>query len=219
MARNVHWNLLAAVVAVMVLTIPSAAQTTGTSATAAPGTPVLAPRTEEEKAPPRPAQKRTRAVSSGVAAALAAAVPKYTPPPKPEPKPETEAVDLREIDKPKNTIIRLPKYIVQEEKPIVFSERAITTDKGLADIAVRRYISDLDRGLNRITLPLFGISAEARALAMYAEDERLRNMSDLSVAAANATLSDPAAGAYIRRETQETFMRTSDFGWNGGDPK
>jgi len=29
----------------------------------------------------------------------------------------------------------------------------------------------------------------------------------------------PAAGAYIRRETRETFMRTSDLGWNGGDPR
>lgn len=218
MARNVYSNFLTAAIAATALAMPGVAQTTNPADKAAPGSPILNPRTQESEKLRAP--KRTRAVSSGVAAALAAAVPKYTPPPpKPEPTPESEAIDLRDIDKPKNTIIRLPKYIVQEQKPIVFSERAITTDKGLADIAVRRYISDVDRALNRFTLPLFGISAEARALAMYAEDERLRNMSDLNDAAANAAKSDPAAGAYIRRETQETFMRTSDFGWSSGDPR
>ena len=48
------------------------------------------------------------------------------------------------------------------------------TEKGLTDIAMRRYISDVDRALNRWTLPLFGSSKEARALAMYAEDEGVR---------------------------------------------
>ncbi len=126
---------------------------------------------------------------------------------------------MREIDKPQNTIVRLPDYIVQEKKPAVFSERTISTEKGLTDIAVRRYISDLDQALNRFTLPLFGSSYKARAVMMYEEDERLRNMADLNGAAEGASKSDPAAGAYIRRETQETFMRTSDFGWNGGGPK
>ena len=126
---------------------------------------------------------------------------------------------MRDVDKPKNQIIRLPKYIVQEQKPVVFSERAITTDKGLADIAVRRYISDMDRALNRFTIPLFGSSVEQRALAMYAEDERLKNMSDLRDSAVDAAKTDAAQGAYILRETRQTYLRTSDFGWNGGGPK
>lgn len=205
------------------------------SAQSAPAatSPILAPRTETaaaatspilappaETAPAAPAQKRTRAISSEVAAALAAASPKYSPPPpKPEPKPESEQVDLRDVDKPKNGIVRLPKYIVQEPKPPVFTERAINTRKGLTDIAVRRYISDADRALNRFTLPLFGTSAEQRALAMYAEDERLKNMSDLQDNANAASKSDPAAGAYIRREAQKTYLRTSEFSWNGGNPR
>lgn len=122
---------------------------------------------------------------------------------------------MREIDRPKNTIVRLPQYIVREPKPVVLSERAVHTEQGLADIAVRRYISDVDRALNRFTLPLFGSSYQARALAMYAEDERLENMSELNDNARAASQSDPAAGAYIRREAQETFMRTPDFGWSG----
>jgi hypothetical protein len=181
--------------------------------------PVLVPR-EGEKAPPPAAPKRTRPVSPGVAAALAAAAPKYAPPPpKVEPKPEEEQQDMREIDKPKNTIVRLPKYIVQEPKPVIFSERSIHTEKGLTDIAMRRYISDVDRALNRWTLPLFGASKEARALAMYAEDERLRNMAEMDATATAVSQADAAAGEYIRRESEKTFMRTSDFGWSSGPPR
>jgi len=182
------------------------------------GSPVLVEKNDEGSQSSAP--RRTRPISGGVAAALAAAGPKYTPPPpKQERPPEAEQPDLRETDKPRNTIVRLPDYIVQEKKPAVFTERTISTEKGLTDIAVRRYISDLDQALNRFTLPLFGSSYQARAMTMYQEDERLRNMADLNAAAEGASKSDPAAGAYIRRETQETFMRTSDFGWNGGGPK
>jgi hypothetical protein len=167
-----------------------------------------------------PAPRRSRAISGDVAAALAAAAPKYTPPPpKPEPKPESELVDMREIDKPKNSIVRLPKYVVTEPKPVILSERAVHTEKGLTDIAMRRYISDMDRALNRWTLPLFGTSKESRALAMYAEDERLKNMSDLRDAADNAAKSDPSAGSYIRRSSQETYLRKPDFGWSSGEPR
>lgn len=190
----------------------------GQAAPAAPQSPILNQATAEKSAPETP--RRARAISSEAAAALAAATPKYTPPPpKPPPKPEEELVDAREVDKPKNTIVRLPKYIVQEKKPPVFRERDINTAKGLTDIAMRRYISDFDRAMNRWTLPLFGTSKEKRALAMYEEDERLRNMSDLNDAGVNASKVDPAAGAYILKESQKTYLRSSDFGWNGGGPK
>lgn len=193
--------------------IPAASAQTAVSPATSP---VLAPN-NSEKAPPPSAPKRTRAMSPEVAAALAAASPKYSPPPpKPEPKPEEEKLDLREIDKPMNTIIRLPKVIVQEPKPVIFSERVISTDKGLKEIAMRRYISDVDRALNRFTIPLFGTSKESRALAMYAEDERLRNMSELEATATAVSAADAAGGTYIRRESQKTFMRSSDFGWSNG---
>jgi hypothetical protein len=209
-------KLLTAAVGVASIPLVSLAQS------APAPSPILNPGAGERAstAPSPTAPKRSRAISAEASAALAAVAPRYTPPPpKPEPKPESEQVDMREVDKPKNTIVRLPKYVVQEQKPAVFSERAITTDKGLADIAVRRYMSEMDRALNRFTIPLFGASMEARALAMYAEDERLKNMSDLRDAAVDAAKSDPAAGTYILRSTRDTYMRTSDFGWNGGGPK
>jgi hypothetical protein len=207
-----------AAAAALAFLVPGGAAQTPTPA--GTSSPVLAPSTATPSAPTSSTPRRNRAVSGEVAAALAAASPKYSPPPpKPEPKHEEEQIDMRDVDKPKNGIVRLPKYIVQEAKPPVFRERDIYTQKGLTDIAVRRYISDADRALNRFTLPFIGITPEARALAMYAEDERLKNMSDLGEAAAAASKADPATGTYIRKEAQQTFMRTSDFGWNGGGPK
>ena len=217
MVRLLHVPLAALVLGVMAPSPVASAQSAATPATS----PVLAPKPADmEKAPPPAGPRRTRAMSPEVAAALAAASPKYTPPPpKPEPKPESELPDMREIDKPKNQIIRLSPVIVREAKPAIFTERAIHTEKGLTDIAMRRYISDADRALNRFTIPLFGTSKEARALAMYAEDERLRNMSELEATAIAVSAADAAGGTYIRRESEKTFMRSSDFGWSSGPPK
>lgn len=180
--------------------------------------PILAPAPAEPA--PAPGARRPRTVSSDVAAALAAAAPKYEAlPPKPEPKPEAEQVDLREVDKPKNTIVRLPTYMVREQKPPVFRERDIYTKKGLEEIAMRRYISDADRALNGFALPFIGASLQARAMAMYQEDERLRNMTDLHNNAVDAARVDRAGGEYIRKEAQKTFLRSSDFGWSSGEPR
>lgn len=222
MARPILLKLVTATLGVASFLPVASAQAPAAPAAAAPS-PVFAPASDQKSgstttAPTAP--RRNRAISSDVAAALAAAAPKYTPPPPPPPpKPEAEQVDMREIDKPKNTIVRLPKYIVQEPKPPVFTERSIHTEKGLTDIAMRRYISDADRALNRWTLPLFGTSKESRAMAMYAEDERLRNMTNLEETAIAASKSDAAAGTYIRKEAQKTFLRSSDFGWASGEPK
>jgi hypothetical protein len=191
---------------------------------AAAATAQVSPGLPADNPKPPETPKRVRAISPEVAKQLSAMTPKYNPAaPKPVPKPEEELPDLRETDKPKNGIIRLPKYVVQEARPVVLSERAVNTKQGLADLAVRRYMSEADRALNRFTLPLFGTSMQDRALLMYGEDERLQNMAELNDNAATAAKSDPAAGAYIRREAEKTFMRTSDFGSgtgsNGGVPK
>jgi hypothetical protein len=54
---------------------------------------------------------------------------------------------------------------------------------------------------------------------MYAEDERLRNMSELENTASAISKGDAAAGEYIRKESQKTFMRSADFGWSSGEPR
>lgn len=164
-----------------------------------------------------------RAISPEVAAQLAASRPKFVvAPPPPPPKPEEDIPDLRETDKPKNTIVRLPKFVVQEPRPAVFRERDIYTKQGLADLAMRRYLSESDRALNRFTLPIFhpvsllgGTSNEDRALAMYYEDERLKNMSDVADNTNMVMKSDSAAGSKMKSAAQQTFIRWSDIGWQG----
>ncbi len=154
--------------------------------------------------------KRDRPISDNLASTLAASMPKYNPPPKP--KPEDEDVDLREVDKPRNGIIRLPKYTVREAKPPVFRERDIHTDAGLADLARRRYLTSTYKLLNSFYIPFFSQSPTDHALAMYAEDERLNNMADLADTAQTVGRNDAAAGAYIKRLSNETYMRTDTFG-------
>jgi len=165
--------------------------------------------------PPAPSTpKRERAISGDVAASLAAAMPKYNPPkPTPPPTPVEQQPDLRDIDKPKNTIIRLPDYIVREARPPVFRERDINTRQGLKNIAMRRYISDFDRALNLASVPFFKGQAEDRAMAMYAEDERLKTITELNDAADMVSARDKAQGIYIKRDIQNTTMRASDYGW------
>jgi hypothetical protein len=159
-------------------------------------------------------------ISPETAAALAAAAPKYAPPPPPEPKKaEEELPDLRETDKPKNAIIRLPKYVVQERKPEVFTERDIYSEKGLAALAMSRYLSETDRVLNRFRIPFISMSSEQRAMMMYEEDERLRKMSDFADRANMVQKSDAAQGLYIKREVDKAFLRQSDFGWQGSGPR
>ena len=149
-------------------------------------------------------------------------MPKFEAPKPVEKKPvvvEEDLPDMRDLDKPRNGIIRLEKFIVREAKPPVFRERDVNTKKGLTDLAMRRYISDFDRALNLASLPFVGRLTEQRALAMYAEDERLKNMADLSDAANTASKSDAAAGTYINRESQKTYMRSRDFGWSNDAKK
>ena len=166
-----------------------------------------------EPAPLPTARKRERAISSDVAASLAAAMPKYNPPKPVAPKPVEELPDLRETDKPKNGIVRLPNYVVREAKPPVFRERDINTQQGLVNLARKRYVSETFKALNFSDVPFFSGLTDGHAMAMYAEDERLKTITELNDAADMVSARDKAQGAYIKRDLQNTTMRASDYGW------
>ena len=147
-----------------------------------------------------------RAVSPALAAALAERMPKYNPPPPPREPTEEEL----EQSQPKNRIVRLPQMVVEGSRPPVFRERDIYTKSGMAELAVNRYLGELDRGvLNKYTLPLFGQSNEQRALATYAEEERLRNMQSAEESAAMIRRTEGEdAAADFRDTANATFIRT-----------
>jgi hypothetical protein len=162
--------------------------------------------------------RRPRAISPELSAALAAGV-KFEAPPAEKKQAEAveseeEETDLREVDRPRNSIIRLPKYIVEGERPPVFRERDIHTEKGLADLAIKRYLSTVHTNLNRYHLPsmLGGISSEELALQMYREQERLRNMQEFDerVYLYRATGDDRSA-TQLKKDSDATFMRRSEF--------
>jgi hypothetical protein len=149
--------------------------------------------------------QKKRAISSELANSLAATMPKYDPPKRVEKKAEDD-VDLREVDKPKNGIIRLPKVVVEGYRPPIFTERDLA--RSLSALAMKRY-----RGLG--VGPLAGLNAPI-AVQMYREDERLQNISDLNGTAEDAARGGDRAGSeYIRRQTNETFIRRGDWGWSG----
>jgi hypothetical protein len=223
---------------------PAPAPDTATSETTSPATAALVTK-PAAPASTQPAPKRNRAISGDVAAMLSATMPKFTPPAAPAPAPtaaeiaqkkadaeaaakaEAEA-DLRDADKPKNGIVRLPKYVVQEQRPVILKEKDINKAEGLRALAMRRYTTDAGRALNRFSVPLFaawspgsdkGSTTEQRAMFMYYEDERLKNMSDLADNANMIMRSDAKAGTAAKDEVQKTYMRASEFGYNGMAPK
>ncbi len=206
--------------ALLLLALPLAAQT--------------APATPAEPATPTPpasgttssveVSRPTSHVSSTMATAINAKLPRYTPPPPPPPKVENEEEgeevddpsDTPTGDRPRNKIIRLPRYVVYGQRPAVFRERDIYTRQGLAALAMKRYLNSFDRNvLNRFTLPLIGTSAEARAMQIYEEEARLQNIADFQSAAADAERAgDKQEADYLRRTTNDTYLRTGGMNWN-----
>ncbi|MFT3783005.1 MAG: hypothetical protein QM790_13435 [Nibricoccus sp.] len=136
---------------------------------------------------------------------------KYNPPP-PE-KPEEELVDMREIDKPRNQIIRLPKYVVEAQKPPVFTDRNLYSKEMLRRLAYRRYVTGLNRSLNSFRLPLIGGGVDAYATMMYEAEERQAAMADMNDKVSMYLISgDKAEAQKQNNDNQDTFMRRSEQG-------
>ena len=165
-----------------------------------PAKPAAATESTSSPASPKPAHVMSR----DFAATLAGVMPKYNPPA----KPTEEPADLRETDKPRNGIIRLPKYevkVTKEPKPMVFTERELLTGKGMAGIAMKR-----NPGLHFGNI--FGWN-QGIAILMYQEQVRLDNIAAMEELATNARNSGDAAGAdALTRETNRAYYRQSDIG-------
>ena len=193
------------------------------SAVAAAAQPASPPATEAPTTPLAAVPARARTVSPAMADLLKAALPKLAPVKPAEKTPAAESPDLREIDKPRNAIVRLPKYVVREPKPPVFTDRELYGAKAFGERLARRYYPDWYLAFNRLAqftpLALYLPSAGASALARFEDEERLRKKAEFEGLANLIMLSDPKAGAKAKEVTRDTFMRWTDFGWQGGEPK
>jgi hypothetical protein len=171
---------------------PVAAQTTAPSALPpVPPTTSLAPST----APETP-----RAMSPAIAAHLAAQLPKFAPPKPTEAATSPAApADVPETARPRNTIFRLPNYVVQEENPPAFKERHLLTPTGRLSLGLKRY-----PGLRFGSLPIF--SNDGWALAMLEEDHRLERKAEMEDFVTLVSL--PADRAKAKAEVQKAFLRS-----------
>ena len=171
MASNIQRN--AVILALWSLATVMQAQTPPPSpASTTPDEDISTPASLAAPLPPKrvSASPNSDQVSSAITAGIT-----YQPP-KPKPARTKPEVDQRDIDKPRNGIVRLPKYTVEGERPAIFAERNLYTAKGLADLAAQRHLSSFDRNfLNKYDV--FGYSKE-RAMQMYRDDERQKNMAD-----------------------------------------
>lgn len=170
------------------------------------------PRLKDE---PRPARAtppaRPRTVSPETTAHLNSALPKFDAT---LPRPDTAAIarpgettaaakpaeplpDWRDIDKPRNTIVRLPEYVVQEQVPPVVKERVVETPKARLDRALKR-----NPGLRFGNFWIF--RNDGIALAMQEEEERLVRMKETYEL---LTLLPAAEQARVKPVVDQTFMR------------
>ena len=166
---------------------------------------------ESAPAPATPARPpASKETSTSLMAAISAGLPQYDPPkPTPPPTP-VESQDLREIDKPANGIVRLPKYLVQEPKAAILNPADLMTPAAQAALEMKEH-----PGLSWVP---FGWMNGNIAQQMYQEDKRLNNISDLTDTANSIKAGgDSGESEYIKRETNDTYMRGID--WGGTIPK
>ena len=150
--------------------------------------------------PDFPAFRLERPVSSHMADVLSSSMPKYAPP-TPTPAPEAE-VDARDVDKPRNEIRRLPKYVVRAPTPPVFREQDLYSKASLGALGMTRYA-----GFNIGPLSLLNQSA---AKQMVEDDERLKNIADLKDAASLSGRGGKES-EFILKESNDTYLRSSDW--------
>ncbi len=145
-----------------------------------------------------------RTVSSRIAADLASGMPKFgAPAPTPTP-----VIDTSDLDRPRNQIPRLPKYVVRESRPPVFRNRDLFTNEGLIDLSFKSHPGLIFGNLLGLNGPL--------AYQMYLDEQRLSDMHDLSdTAHAMDRGGDKAESDYILQASQETFMRPVEEIWGG----
>jgi hypothetical protein len=209
-------------VALMVAAATAAAQETSPAPPANAANPsdasaiVLAPKAKDDaSAQPVASDGVTRTVSAGVAAALSAGMPHFTPP-TPTPTPAAEPLDMRDIDKPKNEIHRLPKYVVREARPPNFRNRDLFTMDGMLDLTMKNH-AGLRFG------NILGLNSENKpgspAYQMMVDDERQENMDDLKDTAHAISQGDPSGASYILQQSQATYMRGGgDWDWSASGP-
>jgi len=182
---------------------------TAFSATGLAAEAVTQPGAGTESAPlgtPKTRPAAPRAISPETAAKLNASAPKFVATPPTNESAVAAPDESKELEnvKPRNTIIRLPEYVVRDPKVPSIKEREVLTPSARLALARKR-----NPGI-RIG-NLFGLN-NGVALGMLAEEERLERKREFEDLASLTQLSDPANHPRIKRQVEQAFMRERDFG-------
>jgi len=152
-----------------------------------------------------------RIQSAELANALVNSLPHYDPPKPVALKTEEPEADLRDADKPKNGIVRLPKYVVHATPPPIFTEKDVMTEKARKELAMKQYIIDT-KDMPSFAAAMAQLLFQANASQQYADAERLGNIASLSSDASAAALSgDKAESDFIRAQSNDTYLRRTDW--------
>ena len=183
---------------------PESTPAAGTPAAAGVATPRGEP-TVTEAAPKQktPAPKPRPRLSAEITAQLTARLPVWSPPP-PEKK---DAAPPPPADP---DVVQMKPVIVRGDRLPRVEEKEWLTPKARAGVLTKEYLSDFDRSfLNRFTLPLFGISKEARAQMMYEENKRLQDLHWMNDQVEQLQKLDPAEAKAMEAIRDATFTRTN----------
>ncbi len=146
---------------------------------------------------PKPRPKLSPQLTSQISSSIPAwkAPPAdHAPPPPPDPD-----------------VVRMAPVIVKENRLPRTDDKKWLTPKARDAALVKEYIPPFDRYfLNRFTLPIFGISKEARARMMYEEDKRLQDLKWINDQIDQVKSQDPQEAKALSRIRDTTFTRSGE---------
>lgn len=167
-------------------------------------TPVLQSTPAPEPATPN---NRPRLLSPETASKIAVDRPAFVP--KAQTQETARAPDLRETDKPRNGIIRLPPHMVQGLKMPILKERDILTPYGKLQEAYKRY-----PGLRFGSLPFF--SNNGVAMAMLEDEFRLERIAEMNDLMGLMSFNDPREAKVLMKGAARGFLRSGEWISSGG---
>ena len=152
--------------------------------------------------PAKPAVPKPRPrLSPQLTVELTTQLPVWSPPP-------AEKAEKTPPPPPDPDVVQMAPVIVRDNRLPRIDEKEWLTPKALDDLLVKEYLTPFDREfLNRFTLPLFGISKEARARMMYEEDKRLRDLQWMNDQIDQMKKIDAEAAKELTKVRNDTFTR------------
>ncbi|HZZ18456.1 MAG TPA: hypothetical protein VFE25_03760 [Opitutaceae bacterium] len=162
---------------------------------------ILAPKTAAAPVS-QPRAARAQSPSAGVAADIATSLPKFKQ--ESAATPLAQQPDMRDVDKPRNKIPRLPvnvmqKYVVRGDRVPVFRERDLYTKEGLIDIGFKQH-----PGL--MIGNLFGLN-KAAAYEAFLEDNKIAWKAEMD----DTALAMAAGGDFDEAKTILSFTGDSVY--------